>query len=240
MSEAKRREILQLLKDYRPWHTPHGGAMPLDETGVIDAAYGPAGLIQTGQAFPRKDRRLLRETYEDLDHALNILKVADHDLWIALHRPYLSDAADASVVAEWRRKAGPIDEAEHGLRELLYRTRGSGKKEAEKDAQVLAELRETARQGSRDAKGAVDLHDLAIRVLSLLLYNVDLHVVFPKRMTSGAEKAIENRNFEAFALYETFRYAEGMSKSSAVKKAAEHTGYTERRVWQIVGVREPA
>lgn len=198
-NEAKKREVLQLLRDYRPWHTPHGGAMPLDETGVIDAAYGPAGLIQAGQAFESKHRKLLRETYRDLDHALNILKAADHDLWISLHRPYLSDIGDSSIVAEWRKKA----------------ERGNG-----------------------EAQGAVELHDLAIRVLAILLYNVDLFVVFPKRMTSREEKRVERRNDELFALYKTFRYGDGMSRSKAIEKAAEYCGYGRSRGYEIVGLRE--
>jgi hypothetical protein len=54
-SESKKREVLQLLRDYRAWHTPHGGAMPLDETGVADASYGPAGLIEAGQGAAGED-----------------------------------------------------------------------------------------------------------------------------------------------------------------------------------------
>jgi hypothetical protein len=86
-SESKKREVQQLLKDYRAWHTRHGGAMPLDETGVADASYGPAGLIEAGQGFAKKHRTRLAKTYRDLDHALKLLKSADYDLWIALHHP---------------------------------------------------------------------------------------------------------------------------------------------------------
>lgn len=204
-SEAKKREVLQLLRDWRAWHTPHGGAMPLDETGLIDAAYGPAGLIQAGQVFEKRHRKLLRETYDYLDHALNILKTADHELWIALHRPYLSDAADSSIVVEWRKKA---------------------------------------ERGNEDAKGAVELHDLAIRVLAILLYNVDLFVVFPARMTSREEKDVERRNDEYFALYERLRddlLAGGLSQRSAnrqaIRDAAQMSGYSEPRGYEIVRLR---
>lgn len=200
MSESKRREVLQLLRDYRTWHTPHGGAMPLDETGVIDAAYGPAGLIQAGQAFHKRDRYLLKQTYRNLDHALSILKVADHDLWIVLHRPYLSDVGDSSIVAEWRKKA---------------------------------------ERGNEDARGAAELHDLAVRVLSILLYKVELHVVFPKRMTSQEDKEIDRRNDELYSLYRRFR-EEGKNKTTAVKDSASITGYSESRAWEIVKVRESA
>jgi hypothetical protein len=198
-SESKKREVLQLLKDYRAWHTPHGGAIPLDETGVADASYGPAGLIEAGQGFEKKHRARLRKTYEDLDHALKLLKAADHDLWIALHRPYLSDTADPSIVAEWRRKA---------------------------------------ERGNEDAKGAVELHDWAVRVLAILLHGVDLYVVFPKRMTSREEKQVERRNDEFFALYRRYRDEERMSRNKAIETAAEHCGYGRSRGYEIVDLRE--
>lgn len=51
-SEAKQREVLQLLKDYRAYHSAYGGAMPLDETHAMDAAYGPAGIVNRGFALP--------------------------------------------------------------------------------------------------------------------------------------------------------------------------------------------
>ena len=173
--------------------------MPLDETGVADASYGPAGLIEAGQGFDKKHRTRLKKTYRDLDHALRLLKAADHDLWIALHRPYLSDTADPSIVAEWRRKA---------------------------------------ERGNEDAKGAVELHDLALRVLAILLHGVDLYVVFPKRMSTREEKQVDRMNDEFFALYKTFRYGDGMSRNKAIEKAAEHCGYGRSRGYEIVEVRE--
>ena len=66
---------------------------------------------------------------------------------------------------------------------------------------VVAGWRRKAERGNRDAKGAVELHDLAVRVLAILLYGVDLYVVFPKRMTSREEKQVERRNDEFFVPY---------------------------------------
>jgi hypothetical protein len=43
------------LKDYRPFHSAFGGAMPLDETHVVDAAYGPTGVLLTGAGFRKED-----------------------------------------------------------------------------------------------------------------------------------------------------------------------------------------
>jgi hypothetical protein len=197
--ESKKREVLQLLKDYRAWHTPHGGAMPLDETGVMDASYGPAGLIEARQGFEKEHRARLTKTYRDLDHALKLLKAVYHDLWITLRRPYLSDTADLSVVAEWRRKA---------------------------------------ERGNKDAQGTVELHDLAVRVLAILLHGVDLYVVFPKRMTSREEKQVERRNDEFFALYRRYRDEERMSQNKAIETAAEHCGYGRSRGYEIVDLRE--
>jgi hypothetical protein len=44
---------------------------------------------------------------------------------------------------------------------------------------MLAEWRQRAECGNEDARGAVEPHDLAVRVLAILLHGVDLYVVFP-------------------------------------------------------------
>ena len=114
-------------------------------------------------------------------------------------RPYLSDTADPSIVAEWRRKA---------------------------------------ERGNEDARGAVELHDLGVRVLAILLHGVDLYVVFPKRMTSREEKQVERRNDEFFALYRRYRDEERMSRNKAIETAAEHCGYSRSRGYEIADLRE--
>ena len=125
-AEAKQREVLQLLKDYRPWHSAFGGAMPLDETHVVDAAYGPAGMVEAGQAFSKEDRPKLVKSYKKLGHALTMLKQEDFRAWMSLVTPYLGDPGDPSVVAEHRQKANEglfsarlfVDRHERALRLL--------------------------------------------------------------------------------------------------------------------------
>lgn len=194
-SEAKRREVLQLLKDYRTWHSAFGGSMPLDETGVVDASYGPAGIVMAGTQFEDRDRKLLAQSMADLENALTILKADGHigmTCYLLLLSPYLGDPADPSIVSGWR-KSQP---------------------------------------------GAARWHDLAIEKLAHYLRRVELHVVWPKRMTGQQEEQIDRRNDDFYRLYRQFR-AEGQGKTSAVKNAAVMEGYSERRGWQIVGVREP-
>ncbi len=79
--------------------------MPLDETGVVDASYGPAGMVTTGAAFDERDVPGLRKSYDKLEHALTMLKQEDFRAWMSLVTPYLGDPGDPSVVAEHRRKA---------------------------------------------------------------------------------------------------------------------------------------
>lgn len=109
MSERKRREVLQLLREFRAWHSPFGGAYPLDETGVVDAAYGAAGYIEEGQAYKdRRERERLRESYRLLDHALTLLKndgTEGMTCYLVLLSPYIGDPGDPSIVAEWRKKS---------------------------------------------------------------------------------------------------------------------------------------
>jgi hypothetical protein len=161
---------------------PHVGAMPLDETDVMDASYGPAGLIEAGQGFGEKHRARLAKTYRALGHALKLLKIAD-----------------PSIAAEWRRKA---------------------------------------ERGNADARGALELHYLGVRVLTILLHGVDLYVVFPKRMTCREEKQFERRNDEFFALYRRYRDEDRMSRNKSIETAAEHCGYGWFRGYEIVDVRE--
>jgi hypothetical protein len=109
-SEARRREVRQLLKDYRVFWTPFGGARPLDETGVIDAAYGPAGYLYAGMQFTEDQAEMLRESYEVLDEGLRELKSRGDKgmwLWLALHEAYLSDPGDPSKVEHWKANHNP-------------------------------------------------------------------------------------------------------------------------------------
>lgn len=109
MSEAKRREVLQLLKDYRTFHTAFEDAIPLDEAHVVDVAYGPAGMVFAGQEHTKARREALAESYGKLELALRALKGRDFRAWMALVTPYLGDPVDLSVVADWKRKAPRLE-----------------------------------------------------------------------------------------------------------------------------------
>jgi hypothetical protein len=102
----------------------------------------------------------------------------------------------------------------------------------------VAEWRRKAERGNEEAKGALELHDLALRVLAILLHGVDLYVVFPRRMTSREEKQVERRNDEFFSLYKRYRHEDGMSRNKAIETAAEHCGYGRSRGYEIVDLRE--
>lgn len=106
MSEQKRREVLQLLREYRAFWSPYGGAMPLDDTGVIDANYGAAGYIEAGQEYGRQ-KALLLESYAALENAITMLKAGGQDdfiCWLMLLSPYLGEPGDPSIVDVWRRR----------------------------------------------------------------------------------------------------------------------------------------
>lgn len=73
---------------------------------MVDAAYGAAGYIESGQNYDRRDRARLAESYRLLEHALTLLKNDGTEgmaAYLVLLSPYLSDPADPSLVAEWRK-----------------------------------------------------------------------------------------------------------------------------------------
>jgi hypothetical protein len=45
-------------------------------------------------------------------------------------------------------------------------------------------------------------------------------------------------NDEFLGLYKTFRYGDGMIDNRAIEKAADHTGYSRLRGYELVEVRE--
>lgn len=107
---SKQRDVLQLLKDYRAWHTPYGGAISPDESeGVAETSYGPAGYIEAGMAFEKHGRSLLAESMALLDEALGRLARENFVRWYVLREPYLDDAADSSLVDHWRAWAPQSD-----------------------------------------------------------------------------------------------------------------------------------
>lgn len=116
------RDVEQLLKDYRSWHTGFGAARALEDTGVVDAAYGPAGYIWAGAEFAEGDRRLLAESFDYLEHALTLLKIERNHLWLLLLGPYIGDPGDPSIVDQWRRQGRDnlVEYHDQAIRELAH------------------------------------------------------------------------------------------------------------------------
>ncbi len=103
-SEAKRREVLQLLRHYRDWHTAYGGAAELNLESM--GQFGPAGMILAGTAFDREGWSLLKESFDALERALTKLKEGGPlktAAYLVLLAPYLGDPGDPSLVDEWRK-----------------------------------------------------------------------------------------------------------------------------------------
>ena len=105
---SKRLDILQLLKDYRAFKTPFGGAFPIDDAAnMTDVNYGPAGFIEEGAEFEKHDRNRLAYSMDLLEEGLRHLARTNFPLWYVLKEPYLADPADPSMVDDWREKERP-------------------------------------------------------------------------------------------------------------------------------------
>lgn len=72
------------------------------------ASYGAGGYTETGIQFELKDVSGLTRSYEDLEHALTLIRESTDEEeflgWLLLHGPYIGDPGDPSIVAEWREK----------------------------------------------------------------------------------------------------------------------------------------
>lgn len=240
-TEAKKREVLQLLKDWRTWHSAFGAAASTDAELNLDAkgSYGPAGMIFTGAEFDKTDRKLLEQSFLALWGSLTRMQrqasvgkhsscgycmPGDRDItgssaYSALIEPYLSDPADFSIVQDLRDRVRKLD------KENKQRQRAKPSKPP-KVALV-------------SPRRFLERHDAAIEWLAKDLQHEELHVVWPARMTSQEEKEIDRRNDELYALYARLR-DDGKKKTDAVKVAADMTGYSERRAWDIVTGRQSA
>ncbi len=245
--EAKRREVVQLLRDYRSWWTPYGGAAPTDGTMNLEeqGSYGPAGLIQAGQAFEKKGRRLYAESYGALERALERLKAEHFESWLVLLAPYLGDPGDPALVTRWREKHRAWEAEREGIRKerrSWEERRDKIRKKGTARTQEWGEENPEPERVGEWEKGhpepqLIHRHDEAVGRLAEYLATTDLYVVFPRRMTSREETEVQRRNDEFFALYQKFR-DEKMGKTKAVETAAEMCGYGATRAWEIVGLRE--
>lgn len=199
MSEAKQREVLQLLRDYRAFVSPFGGAAPTDSTMNLEeqGSFGPAGLIFAGTEFERTDRRLLRQSFMILARGLDLLKtqesvgthtegdnIAGLSAFIAFIEPYLADPADPSVVGDWRDKAA---------------------------------------RGYVGARRFVERHDAGVAWLASHepISSADLHAVPPKLMSENEEAKIEHQYAEMYAVFQRLRVS-GLRVDVAKAQAADY------------------
>lgn len=103
---AREREVLQLLKDYRAFHTAFGGAIPPEDSYITSASYHSPAYIEAGQYWPEDVRGLAVDTYSLLEHALTMLYnsgAVGRQCYLLFLGPYLGDPADPSIVEEWRK-----------------------------------------------------------------------------------------------------------------------------------------
>lgn len=214
MSEAKKREVVQLLRDYRSFYSPFGGAALSDGVTNLQekGSYGPAGLVFAGTEVDRSDRRRLRESLEALRKALLMLRserrpVSRHSngddisgisAWSALIEPYLADPADPSVVDDWRKKA---------------------------------------RQGYISAGRSIERYDAAIETLAKYLEVVKLHVVYPRLMTEDEEQKMEHQNAEMFAVFQRLRVS-GLRAHEAIAQAADYFSVSTDTVDRVLEFRQ--
>jgi hypothetical protein len=197
LEQKKRREIVQLLKDLRPFYSPFGGATPLDSTLNLEAAgaYGPAGLIFAGTEFEREDRTAIRNSFFALAASLVKLQqqesVGKHEdgenisgsgAYFTFIEPYLGDPADASIVGDWRKKAA---------------------------------------DGSLISRRFIERHDAGIDWLVQDLWSTELHVVFPKLMSEKEEAEIEHQYAEMYAVFQRLRVS-GLKVQAAMAQTAEN------------------
>ena len=221
---ATEGEILRLLKDWRAFWSAFGGAMPLDETGLVDASYGPAGLVLSGAAFEKRDIELLRKSYRKLTLALKMLRAEHFQEWGALIEPYLSDVADNSCVDDWRKKVRALDDENAKIRQQNEERLKKGR--PPKPLKVRFEF----------ARVQLERHDRALRRLALYLKNEKLHVVYPKLMSTREQEAGEAANAQIYAYFNQVRVA-GRTEAEARAATAEKFVISTTRVEQIVEFR---
>lgn len=213
-NEAKEQQVLQLLKDYRAWHTAFGGAAPLDDTHVKDTAYGPNGMIFAGQEFEPQDRKALQESFEKLELALNVLREHDFKAWMSLMEPYLGDPADHGLVVDWRAKIAALD------------VENARRKKAKRQPKVALVWTRTL----------LERHDRAVKKLAAYLDKHDLVHIPPRLMSEDEEAQTEKQNAEIYAVFQRLRVS-GLTQRAAVAQAAEHFRVSEGMIERVVEFR---
>lgn len=108
--KATKRDVVQLLKEYRAWHTAFGGATSIDEVAnMAQASYGPAGYVEEGMYYfdyPKPYLSALAKSYEELEKAINKVKRGHNSkgmfAWLLLRDVYFGDPADWRIAERWR------------------------------------------------------------------------------------------------------------------------------------------
>jgi predicted secreted protein len=194
--------------------------MPLDETGVRDASYGPAGLVTTGAAFEKRDVPGLAESYRKLNADMRRLRREDFQLWASLIEPYLSDTADPSAVDDWRQKIAALDAENAAIRAENERRKKKGRPaKPEKVRHVY--MREQLLR-----------HDHAVKRLAEYRKGERLHVVYPKLMSTREREAGEAHNAQVNATVERLRVS-GLREEDAAEQTAEMFGISRDEVARI-------
>lgn len=253
LAETK-KAVLQLLADFRAWHTAYGGTggiINLQELGE----HGPAGLITEGMAFDKGDRKLLQESYEYLRRELYYEQRNHSGDWIALIEPYLADPADHTIVERWRRRANEQDERSYQRDSALYSVylsyleRDVSKPNSilraakvlsytEEDAREVVFLREGSGRGSIPAIRMIARHDAVVDRMARRIHekNIDLYAVYSRRMSSSEEKKTEQQNAEIYAVYQRLRNS-GLRGTEAIKQTAEDFRVSQDAVERIIEFR---
>lgn len=207
----RERDVLALLRDLRPYETAFGGAMPLDDTHVAEASYGPAGMVFRGQQYRKEDIVLLGRSLDKLRLALRILRHEDFDAWVSLIEPYLGDPADSGAVEDRRRKLAELDEENAAIRRENTRRIKKGRPAKPERVRLVF------------ARQILERHDRAVKALAGYLKNEDLHVVNPRLMSNKEHGEMERQNAEVYALYQRLRVS-GLKHAAACEQAAEMLG----------------
>lgn len=199
---SKQDEVLGLLIDYAAFRAAFGGALPLDESHLQSASYGPAGYIETGTEFHKEGNvALLKQSFGFLNIALKILYHKHPELFESLIEPYFADPADPGLIGHWRRLIAAMDK-ENDLR-----------RRAKPPKPLVVALKEPA--------DFLERHDKAIEQLAAYLANVDLYYIPVSQLSESEAKADEHREQQIYASYQRYRTAGNRSEHAVEMTAAE-------------------
>jgi hypothetical protein len=181
---AREREVLQLLRDYRAFHSAFGGAIPPEESYITTAEYHSGPDIEAGAYWPESVREIARETYKLLDHALDALYAEGTQgrlLYLLLLSPYLGAEADPAIADRWRARsenlAADLDLAifklAHYLRHqdlfVVFPSRMTSGQDREIERrnselfQVYTQLRSEGRRKTESVETAADMCGYSVR-----------------------------------------------------------------------------